>query len=109
MTISESLIVLNFLARYEWLALACLGVAAVCALACPVYCISLFSTKWRTAAADRGWDAIFAGVSAALGIACSLPFGQTRELPLLPFIAIAYFGGIVLSTILYGLWRASKR
>ena len=80
---------------------ACLGVSVLCAIAVPIACRDCITGKGRSALI-----AAVAGLGSALGFVCSLPFGGTREMPWLPYIAGSYFGGIVLTALFY---RAQER
>jgi len=81
---------------------ACLGVSILCAIAVPIACKDCVTANTRSALI-----AAVAGVGSVLGFVCSLPFGGTREMPWLPYIAGAYFGGIALTALFYSAQRPS--
>jgi len=74
---------------------ACLGVAVLSAI------IAVLAAARMILRVDRTFgSAIMLAISSTVGFVCTLPFGNTREMPCLPLIGAVVFGSIVLSTIL---------
>ena len=85
----------------DWQYFLCLIGVIVCAISGPIYCI-------RTLMRAKASWAIIASLSIVLGVMLSLPWGNTPEMPWLPFVAQVYFGTVLLSTLLYGLGKLLK-
>jgi len=81
---------------------ACLAVVIISAIATPICAQRLFA---RAAASPR--SALICGMTIVLGFACSLPFGGTREMPWLSWLAGIYFGSAALGIVFYGVARRS--
>lgn len=78
----------------------CLPVVLVCALICPKACSLLFERRHEA----FKW-AVLAGASAGLGVLGTSFFANTREMPWLPALGLAYFGAVIAIAVLYGVAR----
>jgi hypothetical protein len=80
---------------------ACLGASIVAAMVVPIAIRRGIKCPESSATMS-----VFAGFNAAIGFVCSLPFGRTIEMPWFPYVAAVYFGGLMISLLIYTRFRS---